>query len=312
MADNFAAIADLLSCPDDGASLRLISGAFRCTHCDRRFPIHEDNIAEILPSRPLELTAVVNSGYGEAYRHAFKQPFHVSEGSSAWGAEETVATSWARKRHRQVAMVKPLATEGISVDETILCDISAGAGYYTFDYANAFRFVLHCDLSVDNLNYAWRNARGRGIGNIFFLRADYFALPFRQTLDRILCFDTLIRGEAHDSALLSSIVRSLRPSGCAVVDFHNWWHNPLRRLGFLPDNFHDNRSYRYSEANELLHSVGVQDFGFWPFLQEFQPNTRGTAFFSKILPSTRLIYRFAPPPTKAIVAAVALAAGARQ
>ena len=312
MADKFAAITDLLSCPDDKASLRHASGAFRCTHCARRFPIYEGNLAEILPSGPFELPGSANSEYREGYLKAFKQPFHVSEGSSAWGAEETVAISWARKRHRQVAMVNPLVTEGISPEETIVCDIAAGAGYYTFAYARQFRLVLHCDLSVDNLNYVLGKARSVGLQNIFFLRIDYFTPPFRQSLDRIICLDTLIRGEAHDSALLAAVAGSLKPAGCAVVDFHNWWHNPLRRLGFLPENFHDNRSYSYPEANELLRSVGVQNFGFWPFLQEFHPNTRGTALFSKIFPSTRLIYRFAPPPMKAVADAVALAAGARQ
>ncbi len=312
MADKFAAIANLLSCPDDGASLRLISGGFRCTHCDRGFPIHKDNLAEILPSQPFELPASVNSGYREAYRQAFKQPFHPSETSSAWGAEETVATSWARKRRRQVAVVQPLITKGMTPNGAILCDIAAGAGYYTLAYAHLFRLVLHCDLSVDNLNYVRRKARSHGIHNIFFLRMDYFAPPFQRSLDRIICLDTLIRGEAHDSALLASIARSLKPAGCAVVDFHNWWHNPLRRLGFLPENFHDNRSYRYSEANKLLRSVGVQDFGFWPFLQEFPPATPGTALLSKIFPSSRLIYRFAPSPTKAFATAVGRAAGARQ
>ncbi len=312
MADKFAAIANLLSCPDDGASLRLISGGFRCTHCDRCFPIHKDNLAEILPSRPLELPAAVNSGYGEAYRQAFEQRFHLSEASSAWGAEETVATSWARKRHRQVAMVKPLATEGISVDETVLCDISAGAGYYTFEYANAFRFALHCDLSVDNLNYAWRKARGRGIENIFFLRADYFALPFRQTLDRILCFDTLIRGEAHDSALLGSIVRSLRPNGYAVVDFHNWWHNPLRRLGLLPENFHANRSYVQSEVERLLRNSGIEHFSCWPFFQEFERDARTADFLLRLFPATRLVYRVAAPQVLSRSASVSPLAGAME
>jgi SAM-dependent methyltransferase len=205
-------------------------------------------------------------------------------------------------------MVKPLVTEGIFADEAVLCDISAGAGYYTFEYADDFRVVLHCDLSVDNLTYAWRKARCRGIRNIVFLRADYFALPFRQTLDRILCFDTLIRGEAHDSALLSSIVRSLKPSGSAVIDFHNWWHNPLRRLGLLPENFHSNRSYVRAEAEKLLRDTGISEFGYWPFFQEFKREDRMADILLRLLPPTRLVYRAAAPqiapqrPTKCLLA----------
>jgi len=293
MADKFAAIADLLSCPDDGASLRHMSGAFRCTHCERRFPIHEENLAEILPSRPLEFPASVNSGYREAYRQAFGQPYSFSETSSAWGAEETIAKSWARKRRRQVAFVQPLIAEGTTAKGGVLCDIAAGAGYYTLAYAHLFRLVLHCDLSVDNLNYVWRKARSLGLQNVFFLRIDYFAPPFQQSLDRIICLDTLIRGEAHDSALLAAISRSLKPAGCAVVDFHNWWHNPLRRLGFLPENFHNNRSYRRTEAEKLLRNAGIESFAFHPFVQEFSVNRAAGRWLSGAFPPTRLIYRIA-------------------
>jgi SAM-dependent methyltransferase len=309
MADNLAAIASLLSCPDDGGSLRHASGEFLCSSCTRRFPIYADNLAEILPRRPCDVSASANPACHEGYLRAFEEGYRYDEASLAWGAEESVSESWSRKRRRQVAVVQPLITEGSTPSESVLCDIAAGAGYYTLAYAHRFRFVLHCDLSVDNLSYAWRKARARGIQNIFFLRSDYFTPPFRQSLHRILCLDTLIRGEAHDSILLAAIVRSLRPAGRAVVDFHNWWHNLIRRLGLLPDNFRNNRSYYRSEVQQLLRSCGIRDFCLRPFLQEFDPDAVGIGLLSKILLSTRLIYRFAPPPTEASHAVVARAAG---
>jgi SAM-dependent methyltransferase len=312
MANSFAAIARLLSCPDDGAPLRYVSSELQCSSCARRFALHADNLAEILPRRPCELPASVNSAYHQGYLRAFERPYRYDEKSLAWGAEETASESWVRKRRRQVAAVQPLITEGITAGESVLCDIAAGAGYYTFAYAHLFRFVLHCDLSVDNLSYAWRKARALGLHNILFLRADYFAPPFDQSLSRILCLDTLIRGDAHDSILLAAISRSLKPVGCAVVDLHNWWHNPLRRLGLLPENFHENRSYRRPEADQLLRSVGIQDCSVRQFLQEFDPGAAGVGFLSKIFPSTRLIYRFAPAPTRASHTVVACVAGARQ
>jgi ubiquinone/menaquinone biosynthesis C-methylase UbiE len=228
----------------------------------------------------------------------------------AWGAEENVSESWARKRRRQVAMVQQQITEGIRAGESVLCDIAAGAGYYTFAYAHLFRYVLHCDLSVDNLNYASRKARLLGIQNIFFLRADYFALPLRQSLDRILCMDTLIRGDAHDSVLLTNIVRSLGPEGSAIVDFHNWWHNPLRRVGLLPKNFGSNRSYRRAEAERLLRRVGIKDYSLRPFLQELSPDSMLAGLLSGVFPSTRLVYRFPPPLPNTCPIAVGCAARA--
>jgi SAM-dependent methyltransferase len=309
MTDNFPEIAGLLFCPDDGAALHHASGEFRCSSCTRRFPIHAENLAEILPNRPCALPPTVHSEYRNAYVQAFAENFRQGNAGYGWGAEQTVPESWARRRRRQVAVVQPLIAEGTKPGGAVLCDIAGGSGYYTFAYSHLFRFVFHCDLSVDNLSYAWREARSRGLRNVFFLRIDYFAPPFRQSLDRIMCLDTLIRGEVHDSAVLAAIVPSLKPAGSAVVDFHNWWHNPLRRLGLLPDNFRNNRSYCRTEAEKLLRDAGIQSFVFHPFVQEFSANRAAGRRLCGSFPPTRLIYRFVRPSQGAPVCAAAHAAG---
>jgi len=291
MVSSFNAIASLLSCPEDGGPLRHASGEFLCSSCTRRFPIHGENLVEILPGRPYRLPASVSPAYREAYIRAFEQPFCHDDTALAWGAEESVPESWALKRRRQGAVVRPLISEGAAPGDSVLCDISAGAGDYTLALAPSFRFVIHCDLSVDNLNYVSRKARALGIRNIFFLRADYFAPPFRHSLDRILCLDTLIRGGGHDSVLLRAIVRSLKPGGHAVVDFHNWWHNPLRRLGVLPDNFLDNTSYTRGELRRLLASTGIHQFEIEPFVQEVDPGQPAGKFFLRLIPPTRSMVR---------------------
>jgi SAM-dependent methyltransferase len=294
MSDNFSAIASLLCCPDDGAPLTYDSAALICSSCLRRFAIYAGNLAEILPRQPRGPSPGANPAYHHSYLQAFEQPYSYDETSTAWGAEELNSESWTRKRRRQVAMVQRLITEGTLPGASILCDIAAGAGYYTFAYASHFRFVLHCDLSVDNLNYARRKAHSLGIRNIFFLRTDYFAPPFRHSLDRIVCMDTLISGEAHDAVLLANIARTLRPDGRAVVAFHNWWHNPLRRLGLLPENFHNNRSYRRPEAEQLLRQAGIEHYSFRRFFQEFHPDSRPSALLTSFLPPTQFLYRFGP------------------
>ena len=187
--------------------------------------------------------------------------------------------------------MRPLVTEGVRPGDSTLCDIAAGAGYYTLAYAQLFRVVLHCDLSVNDLSYARRKAQSMGIWNVLFVRADYFAPPFRNTLDRVLCIDTLIRGEAHESLLLASIARSLNGDGFALVDFHNWWHNPLRRLGVLRNNFGRNRSYTKRELNNLLAGRHIAPSGFFPFVQELKGNGAGGDGFRKILPATRFVLR---------------------
>jgi len=296
MSEKLRTILDLLSCPDDGRPLRLDREQLVCSGCGRGFPLHED-FAEILPRYPARLPASASADYRGAYRALFEQSYQKDDTCVAWGAEEGATPSWIRKRQRQVAAMRPLVTEGIEPAASVLCDIAAGAGHYTFAYAPQFRFVMHCDLSVENLNYARRKARERHLENIFFLRIDYFQPPFRHSLDRVLCLDTLIRGEAHDAMLLKSIADSLQPSGRAVIDFHNWWHNPLRRLGMLPENFHSNKSYRRSETELLLGKTAFRGATVFPFVQEFDPGSRLDRICSKMVPSTRIVYRVGGGPT---------------
>jgi SAM-dependent methyltransferase len=291
MSKRLQTILDLLSCPDDGYSLRLAKAQLLCSGCGRSFPLHGDNFAEILPSCPVRLSLSASSEYRSAYLMLFEEQFHNDSPCFAWGAEETATAAWVRKRRRQVSAVLPLVTEDTGPCTSVLCDIAAGAGHYTFAYAPYFRLVLHCDLSVQNLSYALRKANEQNLENIFFLRIDYFRPPFRQSLDRLLCLDTLIRGEAHDSMLLKSIAGCLKPTGRAVIDFHNWWHNPLRRLGILPENFHSNRSYRRSETKKLLREAAFRDTTVFPFVQEFDPGSRIERICSKAVPSTRIVYR---------------------
>ena len=291
MSEKLRTILDLLSCPDDGQPLRLARAQLLCGGCGRSFPLHGEDFAEILPSRPAQLPASASAEYRGGYLKLFEQQFQKDNTCLAWGAEETATAAWMRKRRRQVIAVHPLVTEGAEPGTSVLCDIAAGAGHYTFAYAPYFRFVLHCDLSVRNLSYASRKARERNLENIFFLRIDYFQPPFRRSLDRLLCLDTLIRGEGHDSMLLKSIAGCLKPTGRAIIDFHNWWHNPLRRLGILPENFHSNRSYRRCETEKLLREAALRDATVFPFVQEFDPGSRLERICSKVVPSTRIVYR---------------------
>lgn len=289
MIDQLQSVLSVLCCPDDGNSLSFVAEKLGCTRCGRVFPIHNQQIIELVPRNPAVLPAAISRQYYEVYLNLFAQPFREDGNSIAWGAPEAFAESWVRKRRRQVTAVRPLVTDGIEAND-VLCDIAAGAGYYTFAYQKYFRSIIHCDLSVDNLNYAARKAQKLGISNILFLRVDYFQPPFRRSLDRVLCLDTLIRGEAHDLLLLRTIAECLTPNGKAVVDFHNWWHNPLRRLHVLPDNFHHNRSYSRRQVQRLFHDAAIQEADFRRFVQEFNPGTWLDRSCSWAVPATRFLY----------------------
>src|SRR5207244_1942806 len=95
----------------------------------------------------------------------------------------------------------------------------------------------------------------------------------------------------HDAVLLASIVQSLKPGGTAVVDFHNWWHNPLRRIGALRDNFLGNKSYKRRMLPELLASVGIYQSEIKPFVQEVDPDQTIGKLLTRLLPPTRFIVR---------------------
>ena len=176
-------------------------------------------------------------------------------------------------------------------DRQLFCDLSAGAGYYTLEYSRHFQHVLHCDLSIESINYAHSQSKKYSIENIIFLRLDYFNLPFFSNIRNILCFDTLIRGEEHERLLLRSIKRALAPGGRALVDFHNWWHNPLRRIGLLQKNFPSRGSYGRRRVEQFLREAGLARYEFFPFYQEFERHGIIGQLGSFIIPPTRLVYR---------------------
>lgn len=292
MPTDFSALSGILFCPDDGHRLDCAPLRIDCAECGRNFPIFANGIAEILPSRPAEAGSNREANYWRAYRQAFQETFAASEEAIAWGAPEVNPSSWVERRLRQTRAVEPLLNDPQTPSEHVLCDVSAGAGHYTLAYCRKFRLVLHCDLSVSNLNYVARVANALEVRNLFLLRTDYFALPFRNCIDRILCLDTLVRGESHEIAVLKSIRSALASSGRAIVDFHNWWHNPIRRLGLLPENFHENRSYSGKETKRLMSEAGVTRFDCFRFHQEFDPGNAYQALLSRVIPATRLLIRF--------------------
>lgn len=77
------------------------------------------------------------------------------------------------------------------------------------------------------------------------------------------------------------------------MDFHNWWHNPLRRLGFLPNNFMGNKSYTRKELTSLLSSSGIGEFDTRPFVQEVDPRAAPGKILARFFPATRLMVRLA-------------------
>jgi len=281
-----------LRCPDDAAGLQEGRDALVCSECGRNYPRIGDRIFEILPSSPAELPAeTANTRYAAKYHTFFHEQPDPAKDAIAWGAPDVVGERWERVRRRHVAEVLAFLCKGNPSSAKSFCDFSAGAGYCTFEAAKDHRAVFHCDLAADSLLYGSRKATMLGRDNIIFIRADYFAPPFRGSVDHIVCLDTLIRGEWHEQRLLRSVQNALLPGGTAVVDFHNWWHNPLRRIGLLPENFAENRSYAAAELPGLLAAAGIDDFELQPFIQELSADAWGAHLLKRVIPPTRFLVR---------------------
>jgi SAM-dependent methyltransferase len=243
--------AGVLRCPDDSGQLRAGEDFATCEQCMRRFQLLDERTIELLPSRT-ESWQLGAEPYHDSYSRSLEERYVRGEKIAPWADPVSLSTDdLLRKASHARWISERIAAEGLP-DDAILCDISAGPGYYSLALAPQFPYAFHCDLSARALSFAARQAEEAKVDNIFFVRLDYLRPPFASSVHRLICLDTLIRGRQHDVALLRAILKALRPDGMAVVDFHNWWHNPLRRLGFLKDNFVGNTSYTRSDVMTMI------------------------------------------------------------
>lgn len=289
---NWRELGNILSCPNDQGRLDFLDLEYYCTLCSARFPILFDRIADLRPRSPMQLPLETNPEFAAAYVQVFHRTCEWNGNAMGFGAREVISSYLARRKEREVLHVQKVLQAQDEIASRTFCDFSAGAGYYTLGLASSFPLVLHCDLSCDSLLYALMKAQKLGIDNIAFLRIDYLRPPFAGTLDCVICMDSLARGEGHERMLLQTIRMSLRSEGTAVLDFHNWWHNPLRRLGLLPENYRLNRSYSRREAESLVHSCGIKNLQYWPFHQEFEPDDPKGRIAKIIVPPTRHVFLF--------------------
>jgi SAM-dependent methyltransferase len=272
-------------CPDDGGQLLAGKVQLCCQNCGRRFENTADSIWDFRPSRTFEqLTEKYEAKYLQLSRSSSQGD---EQNVLPWGAPEILPAQALKRKLSHVDVVRSqLVASPAGLVKAVLCDFSGAAGHYTLPFARHVDWVIHCDLDPSALTYTARKARKLGIENILFFRIDYFQPPFAHTLDYAMCFDTLIRGPEHEHSLLTAIRRSLKPGGHAVIDFHNWWHNPLRRLGLLSQNFGSNRSYSRQEAINLLKRAEFDVHHYTPYRQEDLPG-----WLLPFIPPTRLLFQ---------------------
>ena len=239
-----------LACPDDRAPLARGAG-LACTRCGRAFPVHADDVVELLPARRAALPAAgaVERLYEAMYRGLFEAPFAWAAESEGWGELARLTRGHRAFIEAERARFAGWFPERIGV----LADASGGAGTFSLALAPRAELALHLDLDVASINQARRAGAGRGMKNVLFVRADYLALPLAAGgVDALLCVDTVERGPAHDRALVGELGRVLRAGGALCVDFHN------RRPGLTAvDESHAIFSYRRDEVSSLIAGAGL-------------------------------------------------------
>lgn len=276
----------LLVCPDDWGSLAWFRGALVCCSCGRTFRFSRANILDMLPRRPLPAGT---EPYWLSYRACFAKSMESGDAKLPWGASQQMPPVVLARKRKHLGLVRRLIERPAGPQPRVFCDLTGGSGHYTLAYAPDFDYVLHCDLDPASLSYTAAKAARLGLHNILFVRIDYLQPPFHASLERLICLDTLERGPEHELLLLSAIRRMLSRDGVAVVDFHHWWHNPLRRLGLLGENFRHNTSYGLGAARELLRASGFTRPEYTPFRQEFCAGPARA--WHRLLPPTRLLFR---------------------
>jgi SAM-dependent methyltransferase len=263
--------------------------AARCQECGQRYARPSPEVVEIVSRRPHERLRGVSAEFWEGYTTARAAPLALTPSSSPWGASATAPPEWVRLRHLYSDRVVSLVLSLLDGRRSVVVDISAGAGYVSLELASKGVPTIHADLDPSSIAYAhnWVTATG-SVHPLLAVRSDYFAVPLRRSADFIIATDTLIRGVAHELAVLRAIREGLAPDGLAVVDFHNWFHNPLRRMGLMPNNLQGNRSYARGEVRRLVEAAGLEIVAEHCYRQEEdQPGLRHA--IAGLVPATRFL-----------------------
>ena len=288
LSSKISVIEQYVRCPETGGSLEYRTDHFYCQASDRKYPFSQESIVELLPPGPTSFSFDRRSAYHEnIYKTLFSTKLAEANPEKSWAPPELVPEKWRTTKLNHVQFIRRLIEETTNQRETY-CDFTGASGYYTFEMAKHFKWVFHCDISSESMLYAKQRADKEGLQNIIFIRADYFRPPFDGTLDLIYCGDTLIFSPSHEGLLLKGMYKSLKPGGYALFDFHNWWHNPIRRMGLMSNNFGECYSYNKAETLDFVthHFPEHRHLGYY---QEFRSGHR-PAWMPGIFPNTRHMY----------------------
>ena len=203
-------VIQFLACPDDQSPLKKLNNELICSHCNHSFKILDENIVELLPSKPfdIEVKNDTTKAYEEYYSDLKNIGHSKDDDKRLWHAPKGFVNS-----HRSEILHL--------LEGEIISEIGAGIGLYSIPMAKFAKFVFHCDLDQEAIFAAQQEAKKQNISNILFIISNYFSLPFKpNSIPTITCLDVLLRGHEHDKKVLHEITSKIKTSGNIILDFH--------------------------------------------------------------------------------------------
>ena len=275
--NTLAEISSCLVCPDDNSDLLLDNEELICTNCKRKFIVNE-NVIDLRPKGNLNIEDL---GVGKIYK-----TYYENLSTTGSGGEE-IETFGVVSNSISSGFVKDVFSrlqKHVSRD-MLVCDVGGGSGDYSVKLSKKCKFMLHCDLDLDGIKIAQKNAKKHNIENIVFLYCNYFRLPLKnEKIDLTYSIDILERGLRHEKKLLLEIERVAKKQSKIIIDFH------AKERKRLTHN-----------ENEALHTYSkneIQDL-----INEFKfeiKNIVGTGFIPQLIKFSEKQYDILNPLAKLI------------
>lgn len=266
-----------MACPNDYGALKIFDNKLVCKSCNAEFRIIDENTVNLVPHNEENLvTPQSKDVYSKIYFDLRNIGRPTNPRARRWGLEsKSIPLGFVTKLRETILRI---------IDDSIICDVGAGAGDYSLVLAKKSKLVFHCDLDLEAINAAKAKAKKLNLNNIIFVISDYFSLPFHHnSLPCITCIDVLERGKEHDMKLFEQMSQKLKPKGTLIADFHSKERTKLTHAS--------NLETRYSR-NELL--TIFPKFNFKIF------KIKGTGYFPQIGIQSILIYKICDTISKII------------
>ena len=207
-------LEEIIACPFDKSNLEYHEEFFECIFCHKKFLI-QNNLIDFSIKEKINLDDKgSNSIWYQEYYDTLIGKSSTKEKFLSFGTvSNDISVGFVNETTKHLLKY--------SDPSKIVCDIGAGTGDYSLSMAKMSKFLFHCDLDINGIKIAQKKAKLQNIDNVYFLRCDYFKLPFKDhALDLTYAIDVVERGKDHDSKLIHQLSRITHIDGLVIFDCH--------------------------------------------------------------------------------------------